>query len=734
MAYDKKTILKKYFGYDSFRYGQEEIIDSILSFRDTLGVMPTGAGKSMCFQIPAMIFDGVTLVISPLISLMKDQVNSLTQIGIKSAFINSSLTEKQISKVLLNAKNREYKIIYVAPERLMTDYFISFAKSIDISMVTVDEAHCVSQWGQDFRPSYTAISEFIKSLEKPPVVSAFTATATDKVRNDIAEILKLTEPKILVSGFNRENLYFEVQKPKDKLQALMKILKEKKDKSGIIYCLTREGVEETCNKLLEAGYSASRYHAGLADSERHKNQEDFIYDRIQIMVATNAFGMGIDKSNVSFVIHYNMPKNIESYYQEAGRAGRDGENADCILLYGGQDVVLNTFLIEKGQSAEFIDIEAETSVKENNRRLLKEITFYCHTAECLRNYILKYFGETSEKPCGNCGNCMADYKSVDITLTAQKVLSCVHRAKERYGVNIIISVLRGSKNEKVLRLGLNKLSTYNICSESEKMLRNIINYLVLYDFLFITNDKYPILKLGKRANEVLKENLQIQMKISENFDTTEDTAAKRSDIRLNKVNHTLLNKLKALRYAIASKQGVPAFVIFSDSALIDMCMKLPQNQQDFLSVSGVGQTKLERYGTEFLTAICEFLKDTPIDSSINDTAEENTNLSVIDLLKELSEEPVTVSVISDKITSYIIQKGFSKITGAKLNEWLIFNEYIETEDRNGEKIKLPTKKGKEIGIFSTERTIRGKNCLLNYFDKNAQYHIIEEFVRKLQSK
>jgi len=600
----KFETLKQYFGYDNFRSGQETLIDGIVAGRDVFGVMPTGAGKSLCFQIPALMMDGISIIVSPLISLMKDQVNALTQSGIPAAFINSSLNNWQIDKALHKALEGAYKLIYVAPERLFADDFLSFAQTAKISMLTVDEAHCISQWGQDFRPSYSQIPEFVASLPNRPVLSAFTATATARVREDIATLLELNDPLILVTGFNRENLYFEVQKTKDKYAALTKFLNAKKECCGIVYCSTRATVEEVCEKLKADGYNASRYHAGLDDDERHNNQDDFLYDRVQIMVATNAFGMGIDKSNVSFVVHYNMPKDMESYYQEAGRAGRDGEAANCILLYSGQDVRTNLWLIENAKDMQYPDKETEELLKERDRKRLREITFYCSTNDCLRGYILKYFGENPPNYCGNCGNCSTNFETADITVEAQKILSCVARMRERYGQKMLIDVLRGSKSEKVMRLGLDKLSTYGISEKTEKQLHEIINQLILMDYLIKTDDEYPVLKLGNCASEVLRNGKTVQMKLSKE---KQDIATIKKETR--PVDNGLFAVLRKLRLTIAKEQNVPAFVIFPDSTLTDMCVKAPATNEELLNVSGVGQVKLERYGERFLKAIADFLRD-----------------------------------------------------------------------------------------------------------------------------
>ena len=449
---NKYEILKTYFGYDSFRGAQEILIDNILSGKDVLGIMPTGAGKSLCYQIPALMLDGITLVISPLISLMKDQVGSLNQAGIHAAYLNSSLTPGQYRKALAFARQGRYPIIYVAPERLLTPEFLDFAMNVRISMVAVDEAHCVSQWGQDFRPSYLRIADFIQGLPVRPVVSAFTATATKEVRDDILELLELRDPMVMSTGFDRENLYFVVETPRDRYGAVKHYIEEHSGESGIVYCLTRKQVDEVCGHLIRDGFPATRYHAGLSDEERRKNQEDFIYDRAPLMVATNAFGMGIDKSNVRFVLHYGMPKNIESYYQEAGRAGRDGEPAECILYYSGQDVITNRLFIENNRDNLELDPETAELIRERDLERLKKMTFYCCTNECLRDYILRYFGEYGSNYCGNCANCRKEFETADVTEAARILVGCVKACGQRYGINVILDTVRGAETEKLRQL------------------------------------------------------------------------------------------------------------------------------------------------------------------------------------------------------------------------------------------------------------------------------------------
>lgn len=598
---DKLSVLKDYFGHDSFRDGQEQIVDALLDGRDALCIMPTGAGKSMCYQIPALLFDGVTIVVSPLISLMKDQVGSLVQSGVPAAYINSSLSYPQFLRVLSNTEHGKYKIIYVAPERLLTDGFLDTCKKIKISMVAVDEAHCVSQWGQDFRPSYLKIVSFIKSLENRPIVGAFTATATNDVKEDIKKILRLENPFEITTGFDRPNLFFGVIKSSSKDEKLIDLIRERGDRSGIVYCATRKNVESVCELLCDNGFSATRYHAGLDEYERRKNQEDFVFDRKNIMVATNAFGMGIDKSNVTYVIHYNMPKNIESYYQEAGRAGRDGGEADCILLYSPKDVRLNRFMIENSEGNDELTIEENEQIRERDFERLKHMTFYSTTNDCLRGFILRYFGGDKKAYCGKCSNCLSVHKLVDVTIDAQKIMSCIARTGQRYGKTVICDVLKGSKSEKILKAELNNQSTYGIMKEvTARHIFGTIDFLAEKEYISADNETEG-LKLLPKSRDVLFGRERLVMKKVENSEKVVETH--RHEVP---VNSDLLDALKALRKSIASKKSVPAYVIFTDATLIDMCKKCPETPDEMLEVSGVGRTKLEKFGKEFLEVIAKF--------------------------------------------------------------------------------------------------------------------------------
>ena len=619
---DKLTILREKFGYSSFRPGQEEVIDAILAGTDALAVMPTGAGKSLCYQIPALMLDGMTVVISPLISLMKDQVSALKEAGCGAAFLNSSLSGSEYHDTMEEITNGDIKLLYIAPERLQRTDMPELAIN-SIPLVVIDEAHCVSQWGHDFRTSYLEIAGFIKNIDPRPAVAAFTATATVNVREDIRKFLALRDPLCVNTGFDRPNLYFEVQKPKDKKTALLECLSKRKEASGIIYCATRKTVEETCRLLLSRGFNATRYHAGLDDRERRKNQDDFIYDRKTVMVATNAFGMGIDKSNVSYVIHYNMPKNIESYYQEAGRAGRDGSPADCILLYNGQDVRINQYLITNAEDEETADYELQA----HNLELLKQMTFYAAGNDCLRRRLLAYFGEKPAANCGNCSNCLTEFTDIDVTLDARKIVSCVYRLKQRgrsFGKTMITDILRGSKNEKILRSGFDTLSTFAIMSEvSAHRIRLILDHLIDKGFLLVEEGEYPVIMLGN-AEGLLREEESVLMKLPKEREKAKEKTTGRKSEKLfeaqnengaafietkkapSEIDENLLDKLKKLRKEIAAKDSVPAYIVFSDASLRDMCRKKPVSLVQFSAVNGVGNVKLDKYGELFTNLIREY--------------------------------------------------------------------------------------------------------------------------------
>ncbi len=625
----KYEILKKYFGYDSFREGQEFLIDSILSGQDVLGIMPTGAGKSICYQVPAMLLPGITVVVSPLISLMNDQVRALNDAGIHAAYINSTLSDVQVSKALHYAAGGRYKIIYAAPERLCTYEFQQFINSLqdslEISMVTVDEAHCISQWGQDFRPSYLKILDFVKGLKKRPVVSAFTATATGEVREDILCVLGLKEPKVLVTGFDRKNLFFAVEHAKNKDKFIKEYLKEHGEESGIIYCATRKNVDKLYEDLHAEGYPVAEYHAGLGNDVRRRSQEDFIYDRRPIIIATNAFGMGIDKSNVRYVIHYNMPQSLENYYQEAGRAGRDGGASECILLYSAQDIMINRFLLESKDGVELTEEEREL-VRERDELRLRSMTTYCTTTKCLREYILHYFGEWNAAACGNCSNCTREYEEEDVTEAARLILGCVREQRQRFGMNVVVGTLRGRDNAKLRSYHLQQCSFYGKLKETgEEKIKATINVLLQEDLLRLTTDKYAVVKLTsagynfleKRGviGDVRAEEFKVLMRSLKAEKNLPERAAKEAKQKPGKgrISETLtsrgldlFDKLRELRRQIAKEEGKPPYIVFSDKTLIDMCMKTPVDKAGMLEVNGVGDNKYERYGERFLQEIGRF--------------------------------------------------------------------------------------------------------------------------------
>ena len=627
-------LLKKHFGYSEFRTGQKDIIQHILNGQDTLAIMPTGAGKSICYQIPAMIFPGTTIVISPLISLMKDQVDNLNQVGIPGAFINSSLSNNEYSQTIQNASLGMYKIIYVAPERLDSEDFKHLLSTIQISMVAIDEAHCVSQWGHDFRPSYTQIADIILNMKIRPIVTAFTATATEIVKNDIINILHLNNVFTLTTGFDRPNLTFKVETPVSKRDFVFNYIFKKKNTSGIIYCLTRKLVDDLYEDLNSKNYKVSKYHGGMTEKQRTENQNDFVFDRTDLMVATNAFGMGIDKSNIRFVLHYNMPQDLESYYQEAGRGGRDGGQAECILLFNRSDIITNKFLIEQG-SLNFDHT--------NEYKKLNDIIDFCNTDKCLRKYILEYFGETvTFDYCNNCSNCDSDIETTNITLDAQKIFSCIKRMHERFGSGIVTDVLKGSNTSKIRTMGFNELSTYGIMSDySKDTIRDLISFLIAENYINSVGDQYPILSLAPSAMDVLFSGRQVFIKRkiekininTKNYDTYTD----------KNIDHTLFEILLNLRREIAKTQNVPPFMIFPDTTLKQMASSYPINSESMLLISGVGNVKIKAYGEKFINTIKKYVEENNI--QINEFTEQ-FNKTKISSLKNSTSSKDSTHIIS----------------------------------------------------------------------------------------
>ncbi|MFC2470491.1 MAG: DNA helicase RecQ [Lachnoanaerobaculum gingivalis] len=604
-----KEALKAVFGYDSFRQGQESVINAVLDGRDILAVMPTGAGKSLCYQVPAMLLSGITLVISPLISLMQDQVKALNEAGVDAAFINSSLSEKEMHDTFKNASKGQYKIIYVAPERLMSEGFVRLAKGVEISMITVDEAHCISQWGQDFRPSYMDIAEFVNVLDKRPIISAFTATATQNVREDIICSLGLTNPYFLVTGFDRENLFFQVDKPKSKDRFILDYLDRHKGESGIIYCATRKNVDSLYTLLKKRNISVAKYHAGISIEERKQMQDDFVFDYTSIVIATNAFGMGIDKSNVRFVIHYNMPSSMENYYQEAGRAGRDGLNSECILLFSPQDIIINRFLLEHKDFSDIDPTDAMT-IRERDIKRLQIMEGYCYTTECLRNYILKYFGEDPKKPCDDCGNCLRQFETLDMTDEAKKIINCIYESRGRYGKNIIMDTVLGAKTARLEEIGASEYKSYGVLESSNKnLLRRLIEELLLEGY--IQTGEYQVLKLGDISKLKLKDT-KVLVKITDEDKATNRKLKPKKNIKgmdsLTSSGFKLFDKLKELRLEIAREEKMPPYIVFNDKTLIDMCAKMPTTKSDMLNVSGVGENKYGKYSERFIAVIKEYAK------------------------------------------------------------------------------------------------------------------------------
>ena len=739
--------LKVLFGYDSFRPGQKEVIESILSGRDVFAVMPTGAGKSVCYQIPAMLLPGITLVISPLISLMQDQVKALNEAGVSAAFINSALSENAYFETIRKAQQGLYKIIYVAPERLVTDGFLELAHSVCISMVTVDEAHCISQWGQDFRPSYMKIVEFVRTLATRPIISAFTATATVTVRDDIVCTLGLNKPYVLVTGFNRDNLFFQVDKPRNKDEYVIDYISQHPNDSGIVYCATRKNVDKLYDLLKDRGVSVAKYHAGMGQAERKKMQDDFAFDYTSIVVATNAFGMGIDKSNVRFVIHYNMPQSMENYYQEAGRAGRDGLDSKCILLFSPQDIVINRFLLDHKEMSDLDSVDRET-VKERDTKRLQIMERYCYTTECLRNYILKYFGENPEKPCEDCGNCLREFETLDMTDAAKKIINCVYESKGRYGKTIIIDIVAGAKTARLEEIGATDYKSYGTLSAVNKnLLKRLIGQLVLEGYLLVGD--YQVLKLGNIMG-LKNPEAKVLVKITDEDKLPERTTKAKKTSKgmesLTSAGFKLFDKLRELRLEIAREEGMPPYIIFSDKTLIDMAAKVPVSKSEMLAVSGVGENKYVKYGERFLGLIEKIIEDYP--DLIK--AKENAGLPTVSVAKAkkkkkagkeefylLQEEAdnyeytdyLYISEIRDEMNRICERENVKRLPATRLTEILVAEGLIKEKEDAGKYAKAPTDKGIQLGVKVIDKVSeKGNAYTVLQYPIGIQKMLVERFI------
>ena len=748
-----REALKRYFGYDSFRPGQEEIVRALLAGRDALAIMPTGAGKSLCYQVPALLLPGLTLVISPLISLMQDQVKGLNAAGIHAAFINSSLTETQIARALDLAAEGSYKLVYVAPERLESPVFRSFAAGADISMITVDEAHCISQWGQDFRPSYLKILDFIDSLPRRPIVSAFTATATREVKDDIVCTLRLHDPKVLVTGFDRPNLYFQVERTRRKDDFVIQYLRHHPGESGIIYCATRKNVDKLQELLTEYGFAATKYHAGLPAEARRKNQNDFIYDTAPVIVATNAFGMGIDKSNVRFVLHYNMPQSMENYYQEAGRAGRDGLPSQCVLLFSAQDVIINKFLLDKKDFAEMDDEEADL-LRQRDLQRLQTMERYCQTTECLRNYILAYFGEHPTAPCGNCGSCNNDFDEVDMTDAAKWMINCVAELRGRYGKAILFGTLQGANRARLRELGAERFKSYGRMKDTPReTLERLLAQLLEDGYLVQSDDQYAVLHIGDIAP--LKAGGQVLVKLPPQREPEQARAPKpkrRSPMdALTSAGLELFNQLRQLRFDTAQREGLPPYVVFGDKSLVDMCLRAPRRAEDMLGIYGMGVRKYEKYGAAFFAVIDAYRADHP-DAvlSLDPPAPEPEKPLPSEKKKKppkaerpafyLTAEDARSFNYQDSYTGAELKAALIEAAGdpdvkaptiKEIDEWLLAQRLIGMERLPTKGFYyVPTPAGVDAGLRSEDKvSARGTPYSVLLFTPEAQRMVVEHFIK-----